>query len=228
MFGLQSPCVPGQKLEQTIFPVIRDINAFKGLSPKDGPPHCLTDHVENSDWCLFGFAFPLLNVKNWGFSLHVFVYNVPPYVLSHFSHVRLFVALWIAAFRAPLSVGFSRQEYWSGLPCPPSGDLLDPGNEPAAPVPPAFQVDSLPLIHQGSPISPYTFPYISFPAFLHITSHSSQVRYLRCDFSFSKADNHFGGERMVAYCSTKIHNTPPQKKKKILQKRVNSKLTSRK
>ena len=199
-----------------MFPVIRDIDAFKGLSPKDGPPHCLTDHMENSDWCLFGFAFPLLKVKNWGFRLHVFVYNVPPCVLSHLSHVRLSVALWIAAFRAPLSVGFSRQEYWSGLPCPPSGDLLDPGIEPAVPVPPAFQVDSLPLSHQGSPISPYTFPYTSFPAFLHITSHSSQVRYLRCDFSFSKAITL--GEKGWLLTAAPRSITPPHTKKNLAKK----------
>ena len=39
-------------------------------------------------------------------------------MLSHFSHVRLFVTLWTVAHQAPLSMGFSRQEYWSGLPCP--------------------------------------------------------------------------------------------------------------
>ena len=42
-------------------------------------------------------------------------------VLSHFSHVRLFVTLWTAAHQAPLSMGFSRREYWSGLPCLPPG-----------------------------------------------------------------------------------------------------------
>ena len=45
--------------------------------------------------------------------------------------VRLFAILWTIACQAPLSMGFSRQEYWSGLPCLPSGDLLDPGIEPA-------------------------------------------------------------------------------------------------
>ena len=46
--------------------------------------------------------------------------------------------------QAPLSMGFSRQEYCSGLPCPPSGDLPDPGIEPASPVPLALEADSLP------------------------------------------------------------------------------------
>ena len=48
-------------------------------------------------------------------------------MLSPFSCVRLFVTLWIIAHQAPLSVGFFRKEYWSGLPCPPPGDLPDPG-----------------------------------------------------------------------------------------------------
>ena len=71
-------------------------------------------------------------------------------VLSCFSHVRLFATPWTVVHQAPLSMGFSRQEHWSGLPCPPPGDLPDPGTEPASPV---FQVDSLLLSHQGSPIS---------------------------------------------------------------------------
>ena len=50
-------------------------------------------------------------------------------VLSHFGRVRLFVTLWTAACQTPLSVGFSRQERWSGLSCPPPGDLPDPGIE---------------------------------------------------------------------------------------------------
>ena len=48
-------------------------------------------------------------------------------------------------------MGLSRQEYWSGLPCPPPGDLPDPGNDPASPAFPARQADSLPLSHRESP-----------------------------------------------------------------------------
>ena len=51
-------------------------------------------------------------------------------MLSHFSRVQLFATPWTVACQAPLSMGFSEQEYWSGLPCPPLGDLLDPGIEP--------------------------------------------------------------------------------------------------
>ena len=49
-------------------------------------------------------------------------------VLSGFSRVRLFASLWTVARQAPLFMGFSRQEYWSGLPFPLPGDLPDPGD----------------------------------------------------------------------------------------------------
>ena len=55
---------------------------------------------------------------------------------------------WPVAYQAPLSMGFSRQEYWSGLPRPASGDLPNPGIEPRSPVAPPLQADSLPLSHQ--------------------------------------------------------------------------------
>ena len=72
-------------------------------------------------------------------------------LLSCFSHVQLFVTLWTIALQAPLSVGFSRQEYWSGLPCPPPLDLPDPGIKPGSLAAPASQADSLLLSHQESP-----------------------------------------------------------------------------
>ena len=57
------------------------------------------------------------------------------------SPVRLFATRWTGAHQAPLSMGFSRQEYWSGLPFPSPRDLPDPGNEPRSP---ALQADALP------------------------------------------------------------------------------------
>ena len=59
-------------------------------------------------------------------------------MLSRFSHVRLFATLWTVAHQAPLSVGFSRQEYWSGLLCPPPGHLPNPGIEPTSLMSPAL------------------------------------------------------------------------------------------
>ena len=61
-------------------------------------------------------------------------------MLNHFSHVRLIATPWTVARQAPLSMGFSRQEYWSGLPCPPPGDLPDPGIEPVSLMSPALAV----------------------------------------------------------------------------------------
>ena len=54
-------------------------------------------------------------------------------VLSCLSCVRLFAALWTVACQSPLSMKFSRQEYWSGLPFPHPGDLPEPGIEPTSP-----------------------------------------------------------------------------------------------
>ena len=53
-------------------------------------------------------------------------------MLSCVSRVQLFVTQWTGARQAPLSMGFCRQEYWSGLPCPPPGDLPDPGIKPVS------------------------------------------------------------------------------------------------
>ena len=68
-----------------------------------------------------------------------------------FSRVRLFATAWTIARQATLSMGFFRQGYWSGLPFPPPGDVPHPGTEPATPVSPALQADSLQLSHLGSP-----------------------------------------------------------------------------
>ena len=59
---------------------------------------------------------------------------------------------WTVAHQAPLSMGFPRQEYWSGLPFPPPGDLPDPGIEPASPSYCTWQVDSLPRSYPESPL----------------------------------------------------------------------------
>ena len=59
-------------------------------------------------------------------------------VLSHLSHVQLFVTLWTIAHQAPLSMGFFRQEYWSGLPWPPPRNHPNPGTEPKSIMSPAL------------------------------------------------------------------------------------------
>ena len=80
-------------------------------------------------------------------------------MLSHFSRVQLFATLWTITHQASLSMGFSRQEYWSGLPCPPPGNLPDPGIEPsplASPVLPGmFFTTSTTLEAPECPIQPH-------------------------------------------------------------------------
>ena len=71
-------------------------------------------------------------------------------VLSRFSGVGLFATLWTVVHLVPLSMGFSRQEYWSVLPCPPPGGLPDPRIKPASPAAAALQADSLLLSLQES------------------------------------------------------------------------------
>ena len=74
------------------------------------------------------------------------------------SHVQLVPTPWTVACQAPLSMGFSRQEYWSGLPFLPSEDLPDPGIEPRSP---ALQADSLLTELQGKPNILSIFVYVS-------------------------------------------------------------------
>ena len=69
-------------------------------------------------------------------------------MVNCFSCVLLFATLWSVAVQAPQSMGFSKQEYWSGLPHPSPGDLPDPGIEPRDP---ALQADSLPSEQPGKP-----------------------------------------------------------------------------
>ena len=66
------------------------------------------------------------------------------------SHVQLFNNPWTVVHQTPLSMGFSRQEYWNGLPFPPPGDLPHPGIKPRSP---ALQADALLLSHWGTQLS---------------------------------------------------------------------------
>ena len=101
-------------------------------------------------------------------------------MLSCFSRVQLFMTLWTVACQAPLSMGLSRQEYWSGLPCPPPGDLPDPEIEPTSPVAPALQADSLPLSHQGSPIF-FLSIHKTFTKVDHMLNHKAVTSCLKDD-----------------------------------------------
>ena len=88
--------------------------------------------------------------EKWFFVLCMLMHSC---MLSHFSRVWLFVILWTVALQVPLSMGFSRQEYWSGLPCLPPGHFPDPGIKPVSPAATALKSSSLPLSQQGSSAS---------------------------------------------------------------------------
>ena len=64
------------------------------------------------------------------------------------SHVQFFVTPWTVAYQSPPSMGFSKQECWSGLPIPSPGDLPYPGIEPGSPT---LQADALPSEPPGKP-----------------------------------------------------------------------------
>ena len=86
--------------------------------------------------------------------------------VSH-SAVSNSVTLWTIACQAPLSLGFSRQEYRSGLPCPSPGDLPHPETEPGSPASSLLQVDSLPLSHWGSPAQSVDYCIVSNNFYMH-------------------------------------------------------------
>ena len=122
---------------------------------------CLSHHFLLLDICI-----TLCSLQNTFTSIVIWVFQWPPEgsfiflnshflkwlywrsercklcVLSHFSRVWLLATLWTTVHQATLSMGFSRQEYWSGSPCPPPGDLPNQGIEPGSP---ELQADSLPL-----------------------------------------------------------------------------------
>ena len=76
------------------------------------------------------------------------------YVIRCFNRVQLFTTLWTIAHQAPLSMGFSRQGNWRGLPLPSPGDLSDPRIEPMSPaLAGSVKADSLSLEPAGKPIA---------------------------------------------------------------------------
>ena len=98
--------------------------------------------------CLYASAMLfLINVSTFNIII-IFLWAC---VLNCFSCVQLFATPWTVACQAPLSMGFSRQKYWRGLPYPSPGDLPNPGIEPASLKYPALAEGSLPLAPPGKP-----------------------------------------------------------------------------
>ena len=79
--------------------------------------------------------------------------------MCELSHISLFVTPWTIAHQAPLSMEFSKQGYWSGLPFPSPGDLPNPGIEARSP---ALRADSLPSETSGKPEEPWEEPNLDF------------------------------------------------------------------
>ena len=160
-------------------------------------------HRVGHDWSALAAAaehwveFPLLYSR-----FLLVTYFICACVLSYFSHVWLFVILWTVAHQAPLSMGFSKKEYWSWLPCRFLGDLPDPGIEPRSP---ALEVDSLPLAPPGKPTyflhsiggicqsqSPNSFhlPFIHFKySFIHSFIHLFNKYFLKIYYAWDTEVN---------------------------------------
>ena len=84
-------------------------------------------------------------------------------VLSCISRVQLLVSLWAIDHQVPLFMGYSRQGYWSKLPCPPPGDLTDPAIKPMSLMSPALASGFFTTSHLGSPKGHYRFDYNFLP-----------------------------------------------------------------
>ena len=111
------------------------------------PSHNLSARIpEMSGFVLFSFFLLVFFLASFQLYLTLLLHKERKKVKA-LSHVRLFVTPWTVAHQAPLSMGFSRQEYWSGLPFPSPGDLPDPGIAPGSP---ALQADSLPFEPPGT------------------------------------------------------------------------------
>ena len=126
--GLNSPWnSPGQNTEVGSLSLLRGILPTQGSNP--GLPHSRRILYELNHK---GTTICTVKVK-----------------VKSLSHVRLFVTPWTVTYQALRSTGFSRQEYWSGLPFPSPGDLPNPGIKPGSPV---LQTDALPSEPLGKPL----------------------------------------------------------------------------
>ena len=88
------------------------------------------------------------------------------FVVQSLSHVQLFATPWTVTHKAPVFMEFSRQEYWSRLPCPPPGDLPDPGIEPVSPASPPWHTNT--AEPPGKPRYQYTSSQMSCAADQHV------------------------------------------------------------
>ena len=126
-------------------------------------------------------------------------------MLSSFSRVQLFATHWIAAHQAPLSMGFSRQEYWTGLPCSPLGDLPLPGIEPKSLMAPALAGGF--FTTRASWEAP---PCIDLPAKIPIYKKSPTfwapgTSFVEDNFSMDWGSRGWFGDDSSIYCTVYFH-----------------------
>ena len=149
-----TPFTAGHGMTQKEYSLELSPSFLAGLVPTPSMPR----HLDSGPCLPRPLLFPLLLSAYTGF---------PYAMLSCLSHVWLLANLKTVAFQAPLSMGFSRQEYWSGLLCPPPGDLPDPGIEPMSPVSPALAGGffTAPWVVTSSTFQHYLESPIGFPYF---------------------------------------------------------------
>ena len=144
------------------------------------------------------------------------------------SRVRLLVTLWTVAYQASLSMGFSRQEYWSGLPFPPQEDLPNPGIKLKSPAPSALQAESLTLEPSGSPQWRHVWHHI--PGVIYDEKGTSAPQYFsKNPQSLSKHEKNIrqnkNGRHSIRYLASLPQDTQgcenQEKTKKLSQVRKN-------
>ena len=135
---------------------VGSLSLFQGIFPiqgfNPGLPHCRRILYQLSHK-----GSPNINIIIYNTSIYTYVFAC---VFSCFSHVQLCVTPWTVDCLTPLSMGFSQQEYWNGLSCPPPEDFLDPAIESVCP---ASQADSSVLSHREA----YTYIYIYIYIYTH-------------------------------------------------------------
>ena len=119
------------------------------------------ENIGSSLFCFLNYETTITPLQEtW--KIQTKLYIVPLCImLSHFSHVQFSVTPWTIAYQASLSMGFSRQESWSGWPYPPPGGLPHPGVEPVSLCLLHWQMDSLPRAPPGKPRKPIVPLYIT-------------------------------------------------------------------
>ena len=146
----QAPLSVGVSMKEQNQPNTQEfqVNSWQGTEPTSPTSESVNTLTSANIWKRWPTSGDISTVSIWsssGSHAQVFIFPFLPetcwwkrlyveyaWVLSCFSRVWCFVTLWTVACQAPLSMRFSKEEYCSGFPCPPPGDLPDPGIKPAS------------------------------------------------------------------------------------------------